>query len=32
MDKGTGSVVPLLPTEALKGLLGAAPQKPGGAQ
>ncbi len=31
MDKGTGSVIPLLPIEGLKGLLGEAP-KTGGQQ
>jgi len=32
MDKGTGSVVPLLPMEGLKGLLGTTPPKTGGGQ
>lgn len=32
LDKGTGSVVPLLPMEGLKGLLGTTPPKTGGAQ
>jgi len=30
MDKGTGNVMPLLPVEGLRGLLGDATQKPGG--
>ena len=30
MDKGTGSVMPLLPLDGLKGLLGDAPPQPGG--
>lgn len=30
MEKGTGSVIPLLPLDGLKGLLGDTPLKPGG--
>ncbi|MGQ0732086.1 MAG: FtsH protease activity modulator HflK [Acidobacteriota bacterium] len=30
MDRGSGSVIPLLPLEGLRGLLGDPPQKPGG--
>jgi membrane protease subunit HflK len=30
MDKGTGTVIPLLPLDGLKGLLGDMPPKPGG--
>jgi membrane protease subunit HflK len=30
MDKGTGNVIPLLPVDGLRGLLGDTPPKPGG--
>jgi len=30
MDQGTGTVIPLLPLDGLKGLLGDTPPKPGG--